>query len=177
MPQDEGWSLLIENHYPELGRVKKILRYATKKDTKFDKLKLELFVNSLSQKYKLIRINQDYYCKCLEEEWSRDLVANYKNCEDYEQSGLGYLIVDGDKIISGASSFSYYDVWIEIETDTHEAYRKQGSATVVAAELILSCLEQNLYPSWDARNLASLYLAEKLGYTFSQEYIAYEVNW
>lgn len=177
VPQDKGWSLLIENHYPGLGRVKKFLRYATKKDTKFDKLRLDSFVNNLSQKYKLIRINRDYYHKCLGEEWSRDLVANYKNYEDYEQNGLGYLILDGDKIISGASSFSYYDGGIEIEIDTRGAYRKQGLATIVAAKLILSCLEQNLYPSWDAHNLASLHLAEKLGYTFSHEYIAYEVNW
>lgn len=105
------------------------------------------------------------------------IVANYKNYEDYEQNGLGYLILEGDNIISGASSFSYYDGGIEIEIDTREEYRKQGLATIVAAKLILSCIEQNLYPSWDAHNLASLYLAEKLGYTFSHVYTAYEVNW
>lgn len=175
VPQHEDWSLLIEAVYSE--RVRKFLRYATTKDTIFDKIKLDSFVNNLSQKYKLVKINKEYYHKCLKEEWSRDLVANYNNYEDYAQNGLGYVILDEENIISGASSFSYYDGGIEIEIDTHEAYRQQGLATVVAAKLILSCLEKNLYPSWDAHNLVSLGLAEKLGYTFSHEYAAYEVNW
>jgi hypothetical protein len=33
-----------------------------------------------------------------------------------------------------------------------------------------------LYPSWDAHNMGSVHLAEKLGYEFDHEYIAYEVS-
>ena len=34
----------------------------------------------------------------------------------------------------------------------------------------------NLYPNWDAQNMFSFRLAEKLGYEFDHEYVAYEVD-
>ena len=42
--------------------------------------------------------------------------------------------------------------------------------------LILRCLDEGLYPSEDAQNMASVHLAEKLGYEFDHEYTAYEVT-
>ena len=48
-------------------------------------------------------------------------------------------------------------------------------ATIVCAALIVSCLEEGLYPSWDAHNMNSVHLAEKLGYEFDHAYVAYEV--
>ncbi|MDD6328823.1 MAG: GNAT family N-acetyltransferase, partial [Lachnospiraceae bacterium] len=36
--------------------------------------------------------------------------------------------------------------------------------------------KENKYPSWDAQNKWSVGLAEKLGYHFSHEYTAYEIN-
>lgn len=44
------------------------------------------------------------------------------------------------------------------------------------AKLILECINRNIYPSWDAQNKGSVELAEKLGYHFDKEYIAYEIN-
>ena len=49
-------------------------------------------------------------------------------------------------------------------------------ATVTCAALILECLEKEKYPSWDAQNMNSVHLAEKLGYEYSHEYPVYEVN-
>ena len=43
----------------------------------------------------------------------------------------------------------------------------------MCAALILSCLDDGLYPSWDAANMNSVHLAEKLGYQFSHEYACY----
>ena len=43
------------------------------------------------------------------------------------------------------------------------------------AALILQCLEEGLYPSWDAQNMISVHLAEKLGYELDHEYMVYEV--
>ncbi|MCR5466821.1 MAG: GNAT family N-acetyltransferase [Lachnospiraceae bacterium] len=42
--------------------------------------------------------------------------------------------------------------------------------------LILRCLAEGLYPSWDAQNRISVHLAEKLGYEFDHEYTAYEMK-
>ena len=53
--------------------------------------------------------------------------------------------------------------------------RRKGLATICCSALILDCLEEGLYPSWDAQNMNSVRMAEKLGYEFSHEYAAYEV--
>ena len=39
----------------------------------------------------------------------------------------------------------------------------------------LNCLAEGLYPSWDAQNMNSVHLAEKLGYELDHAYTAYEV--
>ena len=54
--------------------------------------------------------------------------------------------------------------------------KKIDLATVCSSALILNCLEEGLYPSWDAHNMNSVHLAQKLGYEFSHEYVAYEVS-
>lgn len=50
-------------------------------------------------------------------------------------------------------------------------------ATVAAAALILDCLDNGKYPSWDAANLNSVKLAQKLGYVLEYPYDAYYINY
>ncbi len=76
----------------------------------------------------------------------------------------------------GATPYTRYKEGIEIEVDTVEEERRNGLATAVSAALILQCLDEGLYPSWDAQNMNSVHLAEKLGYEFDHEYTAYEVS-
>lgn len=57
----------------------------------------------------------------------------------------------------------------EIDADIYNQYL-ENSATIVCSALILNCLEEELYPSWDAQNRNSVHLAEKLGYEFDHEY-------
>ena len=80
------------------------------------------------------------------------------------------------RIVAGASSFSRYKEGIEIEVDTVPEERRNGFATIACAALILRCLREGLYPSWDAQNMNSVHLSEKLGYEFDHEYVAYEVG-
>ena len=40
---------------------------------------------------------------------------------------------------------------------------------------IITLIDERIYPSWDAQNLWSVGLAEKLGYHFSHRYKAYEI--
>ena len=86
------------------------------------------------------------------------------------------MILKGNEPVSGASSYTSYKGGIEIEIDTKAEYRKKGLARICGAKLILECLKRGWYPSWDAQNLKSAALAEKLGYHFEHEYTAYEVN-
>lgn len=67
-----------------------------------------------------------------------------------------------------ATSYTIYDEGIEIEVCTHPDHRRKGLATIVCAALILYCLDRGKYPNWDAANLNSVALAQKLGYTMEE---------
>ena len=88
----------------------------------------------------------------------------------------GMVILKDEEIVAGAASYTRYNEGIEIEVDTMESERRKHLATIACSALILQCLEENLYPSWDAQNMNSVCLAQKLGYEFDHEYAAYEVD-
>ncbi|MGI6010100.1 MAG: GNAT family N-acetyltransferase [Ruminococcus sp.] len=173
IPENESWeSILADCHR---GKIRKITRYATKKDTVFDKRRLEEALQSLPADYEIRKIDGEIFRRCFREEWSRDLVSQFPDYGVYEKLGIGYVVVHGKEIVCGASSYSRYPGGIEIEIDTKERWRRKGLAYVCGARLIMACLERGLYPSWDAHSKVSLALAEKLGYQFSHAYTAYEI--
>lgn len=175
VPQDEIWAGLIEETYGEQAHA--FTRYAFKKEKDiFDEEYLKHLVQKLPKEYSLVPIDEKRYKQCMAEEWSKDLCAQFASWKDYERSGIGFLVLDGEQPVCGASSYTIYSQGIEIEIDTKEAYRRRGLATVCGAKLILECLKKGLYPSWDAANLYSVGLAEKLGYHLSHDYKAYEVT-
>lgn len=175
VPQTSEWAALIEKYYGQ--NAKKVTRYAIKKETNiFDKDKLQHAVSILPDGYSLKRIDKDSFLLCQSEGWSRDLVSQYPDYNTYKKLGIGFVIYKDNQIVSGASSYSRYRDGIEIEIDTREDYRKQGLAYACGAKLILECLSQNLYPSWDAQNKFSVALAEKLGYHYECDYTAYEIT-
>ncbi len=51
-----------------------------------------------------------------------------------------------------------------------------GLAYACGARLILECLARGIYPSWDAHNLESAALAEKLGYHYDRPYTAFLIH-
>ena len=104
-----------------------------------------------------------------------DFVSSFANREKYLEDGRGVVILKNEEIVSGASSYSRYREGIEIEVDTIEPERRKKLALIACSALILRCLDEGLYPSWDAQNMGSVRLAEKLGYEFDHEYTAYEV--
>jgi len=177
VPENDAWSALIEAQYKD--GAKKSSRFAIRKDKgNFDKEKLELVVTDIPEGYELRMIDKFLYDACLLEEWSRDFVSNYKDYAMFEKLGLGALMVKKDtgEIVAGASSYSTYKDGIEIEIVTREDHRRKGLAYRCAAKLILECLKRDLYPSWDARTKISVALAEKLGYVYSHEYVAYSIT-
>jgi len=172
VPQNEEWARLIEECYPSSKRV---IRYAIKKDTRFDRDFLKSQVESLPEGFELRPLDSEIYDMCLENPVTRDFVSAFESKEKYLELGRGMVILKDGKIVSGASSYTRYKEGIEVEVDTAEAYRRQHLAMIVCAALMLRCLDEGLYPSWDAQNMNSVRMAEKLGYEFSHEYAAYEV--
>ncbi len=167
IPPDEGWAKLIEESWPDAD---KVTRYAIKKDTKFDRKNLEQLVAALPEGYTLRRIDDAIYDQLLEDDQFEDCVAHFESKEQFFEMGRGYAVLKDGKPVSVASSYSVYRDGIEIEIDTSEEERNKGLASAAGAKLILSCLDDGLYPSWDAANRISVHLAEKLGYEFSHEY-------
>lgn len=175
VPQNDKWGELMQNCYGEAAR--KIERYAIKKEPDvFDREKLKGVVRTLPADFELKMVDEELYLKCREESWCQDLVSQYKDYGSYQRLGLGAVILKDGEIVSGASSYSAYRDGIEIEIDTKEPYRRKGLASVCGAKLILECLDRKLYPSWDAQNMWSVALAEKLGYHYSHTYTAYEIS-
>ena len=173
IPQNETWAKLIEECFPSSTRV---TRYATKKDTVFDLEVLQNYVRLLPAGYELKEIDAEIYDKCPGNSITEDFVSSFDSKDQYLAIGRGMVITKDDSIVAGASSYTRYREGIEIEVDTIPDERRKHLATIVCSSLILKCLEEGLYPSWDAQNLNSLRLAEKLGYEYDHEYVAYEVT-
>ena len=171
-PQNEAWAKLIEKCFPA---AKCVTRYAIKKNTIFDEEILRKNVCMLPDGYELKKIDADIYDKCLESPVTADFVSSFESKEQYLSIGRGMVITRDDMIVAGASSYTRYIEGIEIEVDTVPEERRKHLATIACSALILNCLEEGLYPSWDAQNMDSVRLAEKLGYEYDHKYIAYEV--
>lgn len=171
-PQNEAWADLIEKVYPDARRV---IRYAIKKDTRFDIEQLKENLKLLPDGYEIRNIDGELYDRCLENPVTADFVSSFSDKEKYLEDGRGVVILKEGRIVSGASSYTRYKEGIEIEVDTDKPERRKKLALVACSALILRCLSEGLYPSWDAHNMGSVQLAEKLGYEFDHEYIAYEV--
>ena len=172
-PQNKAWEACIEECFPT---AKKVTRYAIKKNTQFDKKYLKDIVSKLPDGYELKEIDDKVYDMCLPDPVTRDFVSAFESKEKYLEIGRGMVILKSGTIVAGASSYTRYNEGIEIEVDTAEQERQKGLATIISAALILRCLDEGLYPSWDAQNMNSVHLAEKLGYEFDHEYTAYEVS-
>ena len=172
IPQNEEWCNSIEIVWK--NRVDKAMRYSIKKDPDvFDIEKLTEYAESLENKYSLRLFDEEIYTMAIRENWSRDLCSQFENYSDFKKRGLGIAVINQARLVAGASSYSVYTGGIEVEIDTKTEFREKGLATVCGAKLIIECLKRGLYPSWDAHDLRSVALAEKLGYQMDQPYVVY----
>lgn len=175
VPKDAPWELVIEDFFGK--KVKKILRYAIKKEADvFHVATLTSYVMALDDCYELRLFDQTIFQLAQKESWSMDLCSQFRDFSDYQNRAIGVAILHDEKLVAGASPYATYDNGIEIEIDTKPEYRQKGLATVCGAKLILECLKRNIYPSWDAHDLRSVRLAEKLGYHLSHPYVTYELS-
>lgn len=172
VPQNGEWAKLIESLFPAFKRI----RYAIKKDANFDRKKLEAMVAALPEGCEIRRIDSEIYDICIADPETEDYVSVFGSKEKFFELGLGFVVMKDGKIVSGASSYSRYREGIDIEVGTVKSERHKGIASAVCAKLILTCLDMGLMPRWDAANMMSVRLAEKLGYTFDREYICFGVE-
>jgi RimJ/RimL family protein N-acetyltransferase len=171
----DEWKKRVEKIHT--ASIEKFRRYAFKKEAEFlDKKHIQAFLSKLPEGYELRKIDADLAYHPSLQQVSVDFTKQFDSIDNYICKGIGYCILHNDQIVCGASSYSIYDDGIEIEIDTDPDHRRKGLATVAASALILDCLSRGVYPSWDAANLDSVALAQKLGYVLEEPYDAYYIR-
>lgn len=174
-PGDERWEIWLDDNFQ--GQYRVVSRYAMKKqENRFDKDILKKYAKRIPDGIQIKPIDKRLYNLILKEEWSRDFCSNFDTAEDFMKYAFGFVALDGHKIVSGCSAYSRSRGMLEIEVGTKEEYCRKGLALACGAQFILACLEKGIYPNWDAANLKSVGLAEKLGYVLDREYPVYQLS-
>lgn len=172
---DISWIPIMEKYYPH--SFKKFNRYSIKRELNVFQLNiLKNYITAVESEFHIDRIDEVLYFKVIEDNFMADCCSNFSSLEEFLKHGIGYVIVHNGEIVSGASSYSYREGSIEITIGTKKEFRRKGLALAVASKLILECMERNIYPAWDAANLESVALAEKLGYHLDKAYEVYSIS-
>jgi GNAT superfamily N-acetyltransferase len=100
-------------------------------------------------------------------------LSDFDSAEDFMQRGIGFYLEKHGRVAGAAYSSLVCSRGIEVSLFVLEEYRRQGIATVLSACLVKYCLENNAEANWDAANLESCRLAEKLGFVQTGTYQAY----
>lgn len=147
--------------------INKLERYSIKKNPLFDNKKLKEYIIKMPKEYSIQEIDKNIAERIKEEKF-------INITDNYEKNGIGYYCIYNNEIIGVASSDIFYKDGIEVNIKVKDEYRRKGIATALASELILKCLEKNKKISWDAANLWSVGLAEKLGFKYDSTYNIYK---
>jgi len=172
VPKDRQWEETIERTFGE--KAKRVVRYALQKTSEnFNREYLLSLTQQLPQGYSLRHFDQEIYDQIVSDGWGKTLVASYADYAHFEKMGWGVAVMYGEEIAAGISSYCTFRGGYEVEINTHPDHRRKGLGMACAARFILDCLEQGKYPGWDAANESSIRMAQKLGYLFDREYVAY----
>lgn len=172
VPPDARWAAMIEAEYG--AGAQRFTRYAMSLG-KMDGARLARMAKTLPDGITLHPIDKVLFSRCAREVWCSDWVSQYRDFAMYSRLALGFAAMRGEEIVSGASSYAACAGAIEIQIDTKDGYRQRGLAAACGAKLLLECASRAIYPEWDAHNLSSASLAQKLGYTLARAYAAYEI--
>ncbi len=137
----------------------------------FDMNKLRRFISELPSGFELRKVSFEDVTQFTE--LSPALIASYASPKDFIDKGVGMGILHEGRFISGASSSPLGGGKLEFEIQTHKQFRRRGFARIVAAALILYCLENGIEPCWDAANEESSALARQLGFCSTGKYNAF----
>jgi RimJ/RimL family protein N-acetyltransferase len=94
---------------------------------------------------------------------------------DFLSKGVGFCLIDGDTILSWCLSVYVGAQNYELGLATIPPYRNRGYATLTAAACVDYCIAHKIVPHWHCfkSNLASIAVAEKVGFEKVMEYPVY----
>lgn len=125
---------------------------------------------SLPTGTELVPIEESWFYQCRKEEWMQDFCSQFKSFSEYQQYGMGFLLLKDGKPVSGASSYLVSRSGFTIQVQTKEEEQGKGYAFYVCRALISYALKEGKYPDWDADNETSARLAQRLGYNLEKSY-------
>lgn len=131
---------------------------------RLDLLHLRSLCQRLPAGFRLAQIDLTLAQRVQADLQTEDHIHFFSSPKRFVEIGCGFCALDGERIVSAASSGAVCKKGIEVQVNTHADYRQQGLATCVAAALLVHCLEKGLEPHWCTGNPISVRLAEKLGY-------------
>jgi GNAT superfamily N-acetyltransferase len=166
-PQTTEWRRTLQD---ELGIPMMALPFTVFSAATLDKAHLARLLGTLAPVFELKRIDKTLARQLPLDTGNSNFLENFHSVDDFLGRGIGYCILHQNRIVSAATSMAQCRRAIDIEVETVPAYRKQGLATVVGAQLVAVCLEQGVEPHWLAANTASERLALKLGYVRGERY-------
>ncbi|MED4206182.1 GNAT family N-acetyltransferase [Neobacillus mesonae] len=155
----EYWDCVINELFKE--NIKQLSRYSFV----FDNKKQFHDKNLLANGYFIRRINEELitYSSEFNEDYYKEYWGSVSN---FIKNGFGFCILHKGKVVSECTSIFSSLQFSEIDIATHEDYRGQGLASIIAKTFIDHCLENEIIPRWDCDKLnkSSIKLAEKLGF-------------
>lgn len=116
------------------------------------------------------RITMAHVTRHGDEDWFDDLICQFSGPEDFLDRGIGFVVIENNEAVSGASSYAVYNGGIEVEVGTRPDRRGRGYATLASRALLLWGRETGTFVAWDAANQTSKRLAERLGYRDARAY-------
>lgn len=169
MPSAPGWFEAIQARYSERLIGIDRFRFGSESLT-IEHLHRLILQSEIHQEIKAMDVD---FARQL---WKRDHfidLSDYDSPEDFVKRGIGYYMEHDGDVIGAAYASLVCSRGIEVSLFVEDAFRRRGIATILASHLLQWCLERRLHPNWDAANLMSCGLAEKLGYQPLGGYRAY----
>ncbi|TFG15515.1 GNAT family N-acetyltransferase [Candidatus Thorarchaeota archaeon] len=167
----EDWNSLVKEKYGDELRIQKRTRFSP---DSLDLTEIRHLKQKIPAEVDLQRINRDNL-RTVYPAVRRTIDLHFGSINGLLKQGVGFCAVYGKRIVSLAySAFPFIDEFeVQVDTVDDPSYRRRGLATAVSATLIEYALENDMVPHWDASNLASIRLAEKLGYSDPISWEAY----
>lgn len=122
----------------------------------------------------LVRLDREVATRLASEEDGIVELSAFASIDDFLENGGGYCLLEEGAVTGVAFSSLAHPQAIEVSIFVEPACRERGRATALGAALLDATLAQGRLPHWDAANLESVRLAEKLGYRPAGPY---EAHW
>ena len=130
---------------------------------------VDRLIESVPEELHVRSVSLETFNQCA---WRDRLLAIFGTTSGYLERSIGYLLLDGTRILSEAHAFFWGDTVVEIGVITADGHRGFGYASIVAAYLIRACNDRGYSTYWGCHvnNLSSIAVARKLGYRIQNNY-------